>query len=172
MYLDALLQFSAAQALTAAGSTASTTVIDLLGAGSGNASGNIIGNATVFGEDIGIGDGPGTPKLFVAVAASLLGGTSVNVQFQGAIDNGSNVPGTYVTYAESGVILTADLLAGRQIFRIDVPAVIPDTGPLPRFLRLNYVVAGTFTAGTVNAYIVRDRQDWSAGKYPNNYAVA
>lgn len=171
MYLDSQLQFSNAQAVTV--TAASTNVIDLAGLGSGNTVTNIIGNATVFGMDIGVGDVPGTPKLLVSTIAAFVGGTSINVQFQGAIDNGSGSPGTWNTYAESGAILTASLTANTQILKIDVPEVIPDPGgPLPRFLRLNYLVVGTYTGGTINADIIRDRQDWTAGKYPSNFAVA
>lgn len=173
MFLDNTLVFSSAQALTS-GSIASTNVIDLLGVGSGNASGNIIGNVSIFGEDIGVGDGPGTPKLLVIVTTTLSGGTNVNVQFQGAIDNGSNSPGTYNTYAESGTVVTANLVAGNSIFEIDVPGVIPKTPNFtpPRFLRLQYVISGTYSSGNVSAYIIRDRYNWSARMYPSNFVVA
>ena len=175
MFLDANLQFSAAQALTT--TAPSTLVIDLLGVGTGNASQNIIGNASVFGEDIGIGSGPGIPTLLVLVTTTMTGGTSVNVQFQGAIDNGSNAPGTYNTYGESGAVVTASLLAGTMIWRQDVPAVIPwslgvGAGPMPRFIRLNYLIVGTYGAGAISAYIIRDRADYAARMYPSNFVVA
>ncbi len=171
MYLDAALNFSTAQAITA--TAASAGVIDLAGLGSGNTMTNIFGNAAVFGMDIGVGDVMGHPKLEVAINTTFLTLTSLNIQFQGAPDNGSGSPGTYVTYAESGVILAATLVAGAVVFKIDVPEVQPETGPLPRFLRLNYVVAGSnATQGAITANIIRDRQDWTAGRYPNNFAVA
>ena len=171
MYLDSQLQFSSGQAITT--TAASTSVIDLAGLGSGTTVSNIIGNATVWGQDIGVGDVPGTPKLYVTVGTALAGGTSLNVQFQGAPDNGSGSPGTYVTYAESGTIVTASLTANTVIFKIDVPEIQPEGGPLPRFLRLNYVVVGTYTSGTIAfAGIIRDRQDWVARYYPSGYAVA
>lgn len=173
MIRDATLSFSNAQALTT--TAASTSVIDLLGVGSGVASQNIIGNVSVFGEDIGVGDGPNNPKLLVLVTTTLAGGTSVNVQLQGAIDNGSNAPGSYVTYAESSPILTANLVAGTSIWEVDVAAVIPKgavNGPLPRFLRLNYVIVGTYTSGNVTAEILLHRFDYTAKMYPSNYVVA
>jgi hypothetical protein len=171
MYLDSQLVFSNPQALTV--TAPSTSVIDLAGLGVGNTITNIIGNAAVWGEDIGVGDVPGTPKLYVTVGTALTGGTSLNVQFQGAPDNGSGSPGTYVTYAESGAVLAAALVANTVIFKIDVPEIQPEGGPLPRFLRLNYLIVGTFGAGNIAfAGIIRDRQDWVAKFYPNNFAVA
>jgi hypothetical protein len=172
MYLDGNLVFSNPQTITA--TAASTSIIDLSGLGSGNTMTNIIGNATAWGEDIGVGDVPGTPKLMITLGSTNWAtGTSLNVQFQGAPDS-SGSPGTYVTYAESGVILTAALLANAVIFKVDVPEVQPEGGPLPRFLRLNYVVAGSnFTNAVIQfAGIVRTRQDWTAKFYPSGFSVA
>ena len=170
-YLDNQLTFSSGQAITT--TAASTNVIDLAGLGSGTTVTNIIGNASVFGEDIGIGSGVYRPKILVTVGTAFAGGTSLNVQLQGAPDNGSGSPGTYVTYDESGAVVTASLTANQVIFRVDVAAIQPANGPLPRFLRLNYTVVGTYTAGTIAfAGIVLDRQDWSAGMYPSGFAVA
>lgn len=170
-YLDNQLTFSSAQAVTT--TAASTNPIDLAGLGSGTTISNIIGNASVWGQDIGIGNGVYQPAILVTVGTAFAGGTSLNVQFQGAVDNGSGSPGTWNTYAESGAIVTASLTANRTIFRINVAAVQPDNGPLPRFLRLNYVVVGTYTAGTIAyAGIDLDNQMWSAGMYPSNFVVA
>lgn len=175
MYLDGQLNFSTTQALTT--TAASTNIIDLAGLGSGTALSNILGNATAsnWGMDIGVGDSPGKPKIMVSVVTALTGGTSLNIQFQGAPDNGSGSPGTYVTYAESGAILTASLLANAVIFKVDVPEIQPE-GPttiiLPRFLRLNYVIVGSYGAGTVNANIIRDRQDYLAKYYAGGFTVA
>lgn len=178
MYLDGQLNFSTAQAITA--TAASTNVIDLAGLGSGTALTNIIGNATAatWGMDIGLGDTMGQPKILCTVVVGATGGTSLNVQFQGAADNGSGSPSaTWTTYAESGVIVEASLTTpGAQIWKIDVPEVIPDIPGvamvLPRFLRLNYVAVGPLVALTVNADIIRDRQDWIAGRYASNFVVA
>ena len=170
MYLDANLNFSNAQAITA--TAPSTSVIDLAGLGTGNTMTNIIGNATVWGQDIGVGDSPGQPKIEVAINTAFLTLTGLTIDFQGAPDNGSGSPGTYVTYASSGEILLASLGVG-VVFKIDVPEIQPEGGPLPRFLRLNYTVAGSnATAGAITANIIRDRQDYVAKYYASGFAVA
>ncbi len=99
------------------------------------------------------------------------------MQIQGAPDTAPGTPGTpgsWVTYAESGLILAAALLANTVFFRIAVPAIQPEGGPMPRFLRLNYVVAGSNAAGpaTISAYINLHQQQWQAKFYPNNFQVA
>ena len=80
---------------------------------------------------MGIGDNPAI-KLLCAVRTAFTGGTSLQVQFQGAPDNGSGAPGTYTTYAESAVVLEADLIVGRYLLPIDVPRP-PPGAPNPRF---------------------------------------
>lgn len=181
MYIDNQLVFSNNQAIT---STApSTNVVDLSGFGSGNAENNVIGNTTVWGEDLGIGAGVFQPTMLcnVTTAFASSGSTAtLNIQVQGSPDTAppsSGTPSGYTTYAESGVIPAATingLAAGSRLLGFSLPARIPDQlGNLPRFLRLNYVVAsGPFTAGNLYAAIVLDRQAWDAKFYPNNYVVA
>lgn len=173
MYIDGSLQFSNAQALTV--TAASTSLVDLTGAGSGNAPAISFGTASVFGADMGIGDGMAVPKIFAAIGTTFVGGTSLNLQCQFAVDNGSNAPGTWQTYAETGVILTASLKAGVVIGTFDLPRGVGDITvyPLPRFIRLNYVIVGTFSAGTVTSAIVIQRDDrLGAIQYPSNFTVA
>jgi hypothetical protein len=146
MILDGALQFTGAPGVTGAvdtpttGTQQSTNVVDLANH-----------------RDMGIGDNPAI-KLMCAVKTSFTGGTSLQVQFQGAPDSGSGTPGTYTTYAESAAVLEADLIAGRYLLAIDVPRP-PPGAPLPRFYRLQYVSAGTHGAGGITAYLVLDRQD-------------
>jgi hypothetical protein len=178
MYRDNLLTFSAAQAITA--TAASTTIVDLTGFGSGTAPNLSFGTGTVYGADMGIGDGMATPKVWVGVGTTFLTLTSLNVAAQFAPDNGSNAPGTYITYAETGAIPVADLVAGATIGTFDFPqmpakidGVLTDY-PMPRFMRLNYTVAGSnATAGTVNAFIAIQRDSQlAAANYPSNFTVA
>lgn len=182
MILDSQLIFSgsslgstaAGQAITT--TAASTNVIDLLGVGSGVASTNRIGNATVFGEDLGIGDGVNIPRVGVWITQTFSGGTSLNVQFQGAIDNGSNAPGTWTTYDETGALLTAILTTSSStpesgVIRMSWPHRALNAA-MPRFIRLNYVVVGTYSLGAVAAGIVLGRDDWAAGLYASGFSVA
>jgi hypothetical protein len=145
MVIDGALQFTGTAGTVAndtptTGTQQSTNVIDLVNA-----------------RDMGVGDNPAV-KLMCVVRTTFTGGTSLQIQFQGAPDN-AGVPGTYSTYAESAAILEADLVAGRYLLPIDVPRPPPGAA-LPRFLRLQYVSAGTHGAGQIYAALVLDRQDY------------
>ena len=156
MILDSLLMFSTPAAPQAITVTApSTNIIDLLNP-----------------RDLGIGDNPAL-KLACLVTTALIGNAgTLTVQFQGAPDNGSGAPGTYVTYAESRAYAIADLIIGAKLLPIDVPHRDPSlTTTFPRFYRLNYVVgAGPFTAGAVVAGLVLDRQD--SAQYPAGLTIS
>lgn len=174
MYIDGTLMFSNPQTITA--TAVSTSIVDLTGFGSGNAPAISFGTATVFGADAGVGDGEAVPKIFCNCATAFATGTSLMVSAQFAVDNGSNAPGTYQTYAETGAIPVAALTLGARIGTFNLPAK-PDTlaqYPLPRFVRLNYTVAGSnFTTGSVYAGIAIQRDnELGAINYPSNFTVA
>lgn len=141
MLIDGLLQFDpAGTAVTA--SAASTNVLDLMQA-----------------RDLGIGDEP--LQLMVVTNGAFAPTTaSLNIQVQGAPDNGSGAPGTWTTYAESGALTGTQLNAngnGTVVLPIDLPARAPGAA-VPRYLRLNYVVtSGPFTTGTLQAALVLER---------------
>src|SRR6266567_4581322 len=164
MILDGLLQFTGAPSggvtagdgrsdVPTTGSQVSSNVIDLgltglpLSAGGGGA------------RDIGIGDDPAM-KFVVQVVVGFAGGTSLAVNVQGAPDNGSGAPGTFVVMVTGPTVLLAGLIAGARILDIDMPRPAPGQ-PLPRFLQLGYVSVGTFTGGLqrVQGYLVLDRVD-------------
>lgn len=161
MILDKNLEFDPSG--TAITSTAvSTNVFDLHGSGLVPAP----SSSVKPGRDIGGGSASGpTPMLLVLVNTTFTasGAATLNVQFQAAPDNGSGGVGSYATYAESGTIALASLVAGNTILNIDVPRILPAPNTpalLPRWLRLNYVVAtGPFTGGALQAYIVLTRDD-------------
>src|SRR6266702_6299469 len=69
-------------------------------------------------RDIGIGDDPAM-KILVQVAVALTGGTSLQVNIQGAPDNGSGAPGSFVVYASGPVVAEASLIVGARLFDID-----------------------------------------------------
>lgn len=174
MILDSLLMFSSGQDLftAAAGAIDSTNVIDL-GVNSGVPSSANGGGA----RDIGAGDDPALEIMIIA-ATTFVGGTSLSVAVRGAPDNGSGAEGTYVTMATLGPpVVTANLEAGQAIGNITVPRPTPGQ-PLPRFLKLTYTTVGDFTAGTVTAGIVLDRDDQVTGTdgqysgYPAGITVA
>lgn len=127
-------------------------------------------------RDIGVGDDPSL-KLSAIVTTAITGGTSLQLQLQGAPDNGSGSPGSYTTMWQSAVIAEASLVAGAQLANIDVPRVVFGQA-LPRFLKLNFISVGTHSAGAIECQIVLDRDDQIMGTggaysgYPAGLTVA
>lgn len=169
MIMDQNLNFSTAQAITA--SAASTNIIDLTGVGSGNTPNLSFGNASTFGEDLGLGVAGVIPQVIVSITTAFATLTSLNIAFQGAPDSGSNTPGAWTTYGETGAIPVASLTLNGVIRLFWNPVQI--AAALPRFIRLFYTVAGSnATAGALTANIVINRDDNIVGKYPAGFAVA
>lgn len=184
MILDAFLQFTGAPAT--GGIVVTGTNYDLPTTGTQNSS-NIIdlhlaGIPVLVNlqgaRDIGIGDDPAL-KLLVQVVTAITGGTSLQVVLQGAPDDGTGAPGSYVNWWASPVYAEATLVQGARLYDMDMPR--PPAGvTIPRFLRLGYVSAGTHTAGALGAWIVLDRMDQQyrstgnavLGGYPAGIVVA
>lgn len=169
----------AAQAITSA-AVRSTGILDLatglMNIGTTYAAAPLtIGNASVFAEDLGIG----ALRLMLAIylGAAFVGGTSLNIAFQGAVDAAAgaypaNLSGlTWNTYAESGAQATAGLLLNAKFPMPDWPhRAIAQS--MPRFVSLLYTPVGTFSAGTIaNAYMTTDRGDNPVGLYPSGFTV-
>lgn len=179
--LDQQLQFSSAQAITA--TAASTNFLDLetgekLTTTFTPSPDLIDGNVTYFGEDLGIGRGKGTPRIIVNTgAAAFLTGTSLQIAFRGApVNNTAFASGlrsdlTFAVYIETGAIAVALLTAYARLASFDWPKrKIGEE--LPRFVDLNYTVAGSdFTAGTLTADVTLGPDDaqGTLTKYPANY---
>lgn len=162
MYIDGALQFTGAAGAVnvdtpTTGTQQSTNILDLLNA-----------------RDLGIGDDPSL-ELFIQIMAAFVSGTSLDVQLQGAPDNGSGAPGSYTTMWDSGAVAEADLTLGRMIANVTLPRIwlptqlAPGKQALPRFLRLQYVTVGTHTLGTLYGAILLDRQDYIA--YPPGITI-
>lgn len=176
MILDAFATFDSAASLAiAAGTQASSNVLDLHMAGL-----PVLANLQ-GARDMGIGDDPSL-KLVVQVGTTFTSGGAgtLSVAFQGATDNGSGAPGTFSTWWASPTYALATLVAGARLLDIDFPR--PPAGiAVPRFVRLLYTVGtATMTAGTVSAYVVLDRIDQMyqstsnaiLGGYPAGITVA
>ena len=173
MILDSQLMFVPSGAplslVAAAGQNIPSFVIDLLGSGVGTAPANIIGTATVFGEDLGIGHTRPLIEAFIGTAVTTGTGATLNVAFQGAPDPGaagSYNPTTWTTYQETGLIAVANLTAGAVAARMDWPAAFPANTARPRFVRLLFQVpaATNFTAGTISAAVVTMTRDDQANR--------
>lgn len=180
MLADDNLVLSNAQAITA--TAASTNAYDIE---TGNKfattftnPSDIIGNATFFGEDLGLGRGKGEPTWQVFTGSGTpITATSLQLQFRGAPDNVTAHASkarsdlTFVIYIETDVILLANILASQRIADYAIPRRA-HAAAMPRFYDANYVVAGSNFAGlTLTTYITTG--DTSAqstlGQYASNY---
>lgn len=165
MILDNNLVFSNAVASNFTTSTGSTA-IDLSG-------GTLFqfGNATTFGEDLGIGDGEAIPRILVLTGTAMTTATSaaLNIQFQGSTDSTN-----WSTYIETGIIPAAQVAtANNPIAKFAWPHRQVNA-KLPRYVRLNYDMSsstGTFSTGSLSAYVVLQRDDWPMGLYPAGFSV-
>lgn len=176
--MDQNLVLSSAQAITA--TAQSTNAYDIangntIAVASGAYTSNFIqGNATVFGEDLGLGRGVGTPAIEVFSGSGTPAvATSLDIQLQGAVDPGTgNTSGcTYVAYLGTEPIPLASILASNRLAAFDFPRRRVGAA-LPRFIALNYVVAGSnFTGLTVTSYINLGgtSAQTTLGQYPSNY---
>ena len=158
MILDALFQFTAAAGdVPTTGTQTSTNAVDI-GVGFPT-SPAIPTNAQGGGaRDLGVGDDPAL-KMLVEVSIVFAGGTSLQVNLQGAPDSGTGTEGSYTTYISGPVVALAALVVGARLLEIDIPR--PPAGVvLPRFFRLQYVSVGTFTGGgAIKGWSVLDRFD-------------
>lgn len=177
MILDGLLMFSNPSGggtgsgdSPTTGSQTSTSSLDL------GISGLPLSSAGGGARDIGIGDDPAM-KILVIVTTAFTGGTSLQINVQGAPDNGSGAAGSFTIMAAGPVVAEAQLVAGARLFDEDMPRPAPGQA-LPRFIQLGYVSVGTHGAGVLKAFLVLDRHDLPEqanavlGGYPAGINVA
>lgn len=99
------------------------------------------------------------------VGTAFSGGTSVQPQ----IITSANANLSSPTVVASGpAVPTAQLTAGAS-FSIPMPRNIPQ-GTGQRFLGIQYVIVGTYSAGTITASLVKDVQDRNLN-YPSGFSV-
>lgn len=185
MLIDALLSFVPLGAplslVGAANQTFRSGVIDLLGNGVGQAPTSIIGNATVFGEDPGVGGL--RPELMISVGTAFTGaaGQLLKIALQAAADQGAGgayQPGTWTDVVSQDDIALANLTANAIPFRSPwIPSMPP--GLRPRYLSLLFspmtataLPSGSFTAGTIaSALVTTVRDDYGVKYQARNFAV-
>lgn len=134
------------------GSQFSSNVIDL-----GITSGIPASSAGGGARDIGVGDDP-SMEILVQVGTAFTVGTSLQIALQGAVDNGSGLPSTFVNWWLSPAVAEASLVAGARLYDMAMPRP-PQGVAVPRFLRMGYITVGTHSTGTISAQIVLDRDD-------------
>lgn len=166
--------WSTPQVLTATAD--STGIVDLTGAGSGNAPAMINGfpaTNTAIGFDIGAGDGVVIPYLYVTVTTA--GGTAntLTVSLKAAPDNGSFGQGTYTTLYSSAAIVASTLVKGSTLL-VPVPPTLFNwpSESLPRFYKLTYTMGGGNITGSVLAgLMLNPPSSLLLGQYNNNFTV-
>lgn len=182
MLRDALVSFGGAPYSIVAGAGVATpsSILDLLGLGVGVAPVNIIGNATVFGSDPGIGWPRAQGEVIVSTPFTTANAATMNFIYQGAVDSGSGggyLPGTWQTIAESGYLAVTDLDSvvatdpdGAIAWQFDFEPTHPISFR-PRFLRLlaQPLAATNFTAGAIKVPVTLGldqlKQKWQARNY-------
>ncbi len=121
-------------------------------------------------RDVGV---PNPLGIHVVVTETFAGGTSLVVAQQVCATEG----GTYLTINQSALILTANLIAGQEIYRVPIvmnqannqtSGIVAAPG---RYFRLLYTVVGTNTAGAVFAYVNPNMDRNAFYAYPSNYTV-
>lgn len=128
MITDAQLRLSQAQAMAGTGTVVSTNSEDLLSANRN------IGR----GQDM---------RLIVTIDTTMTGGTSIQPQYIGSANSDLSSP---VVLASGPVTPLAGLTAGAKIW----DTAMPDN--TQRYVGLQYVRVGTFTAGALSAHMVSD----------------
>jgi hypothetical protein len=155
------------------------TVSSTTGAVSGSAIGTAAGSSQVStnvidlqnARDLGVGhDGGPTPMLLVLVTTAFqsTGAGTLTIAFQGSDTNTAGA--TWTTHAQSRAIALADLALNNMLFNVALPAIVPQGGTLPRYLRLSYSVGtAIFSVGSLVSAIVLSRQHNRA--YPAGITV-
>jgi hypothetical protein len=117
-------------------------------------------------RDIGAGD---YIKFVVIVTEAFATMVSMTIQIQSSADNSS-----WVELLQSPLLLTANLIVGAELsYMLPKKQLNDPAGGTPnRYLRLNYDVNTSATAGAVIAYIVPEGDEDQRVNYPANYSIA
>jgi hypothetical protein len=154
-----------------------SNTIDMLGQGVGQAPGNIIGTAPVWGADYGIGSD--LLLLDIVVGAALVTATAatLSVIFQGAVDTGAAggyMPGPWINFDTKGPYTAAQAPANTRLARTTWPPSFPENTTPPRYVRLLFQVSAgaSFTAGTISYALATWARDDQANRFAaRNYRV-
>lgn len=174
-FFDNTLVFSSLTSGQQVTATANSTVVDLTGAGSGNAPAMINGfpaTNTAIGFDIGAGDGEAIPYLFLGVKAKGTNSGSLTIALQAAPDNGSYSPGTYTQLYITPSITANNLVVGNYLL-VPVPPTLFNfpSEALPRFYRVVYTVTGTVDLTFTGGLLLNPPESLLLGQYNNNFTV-
>lgn len=174
MFLDQSLSFNTSLATAQSVTTTadSQVVVDITGAGSGNAPAMINGypaTNTAIGEDYGSGDGVAIPHVVIVVPTAGSGAGTLTVTVKAAPDDGSYGQGSYTSLVSTQAFTGTSLTAG-SVIDIPLPPVAPGEA-LPRFYKLTYTVASSVTVPVIAFLCLNPRQIAQFAKSANNYLV-
>lgn len=176
-FMDNQLAFSSTwstpQAISATADSA--RVVDITGAGSGNAPAMINGfpaTNTAIGEDYGAGDGVAIPYLYLTTTATGTGTGTITISINAAPDNGSYSPGTYTQLYSTAAIVGNTLPSGSTLL-VPLPPTLFNfpSEALPRFYKLIYTVSGTAGTSVLAGLMLNPPSTLLLGKYNNNFTV-
>jgi hypothetical protein len=180
MFLDNALSFNSSWSTPSAAITATadgTTVIDITGAGAGNAPAMINGYPaanTAIGEDYGAGDGIAIPRALIIVNTTGTGTGTVTFTISAAPDNGSYSAGTYYDLVTTPAYVATNLIAG-TVIELPLPPIPEGLGTekaLPRFYKITYTVASTVGAVKfISGLTINPFSRLLGGRYNNNFLV-
>lgn len=176
MFLDGALTFNTAvgtaQAVT---TTADSSIIDVTGAGVGNAPAMINGfpaTNTAIANDYGLGDGVTVPHVLLTVSTAGVGAGTVTISVKAAPDSGTYTEGTYTTLVSTPAIVFSTLAAG-DIIDIPLPPTRYTVGEAgPRFYKLTYTVSGSTSVSFLAGLVLNPESATAGGILYNNNFVA
>lgn len=177
MFLDNSLAFqtggwATAQALTTTAD--GSVVVDITGAGVGNAPAMISGfpaSNTAIGEDWGSGDGVAIPYLYTTFLSAGASGNTITITVSSAPDNGSYSAGSYTVIFTSTAITESTIDDGDYLIVPLPPTKIAFGQALPRFYKITYTCSGAVTVSLKSGIIINPPSSMLAGKYGNNFVV-
>jgi hypothetical protein len=181
MFVDNSLSFngswSTPQAITTTADGSS--IIDITGAGSGNAPAMINGFPnlnTSIGEDYGNGDGLAVPYFYLAVTTAGTTANTLSISLKAAPDNGSYGQGTYETLYTSAPFAGTALLKGVGLI-VPLPPIPNWASPtgigavLPRFYKVTYTCSAGLTVSVVSGLVLNPVSSLLGIQYPENFTV-
>lgn len=168
---DASLVFSTAQAITTTAD--STNVIDVTGAGSGNAPAMIGANGlnTAIGVDYADFDGSAGTWLYMIVTTTGTTANTLTVSLNAAPDNGSYSPGTYTAIYTSKAFAGTALIKG-NVLQVPIPPILNTFGEaLPRFYKVIYTCSGALTVSVTTELLINPPSVGALGLYGSNFTA-
>ena len=177
MFTDNTLSFNTnwatPQAISTATNVDSTGIVDVTGAGSGNAPAMIGGfpaKNTAMQNDYGSADGSNAmPWVYVTVTTLGTSGNTLTIRLESAPDNGSYGQGSYTILYQSAAIVASSMTVGLA-YIFQVPPTPPGAA-LPRFYKLNYLASAALTVSVLAGILLNPPFPTWGGKYPANYIV-